>query len=167
MAGRAGLFLIKRAPNRTIMLNIKEKKKPSIKSPKQLTYKRAIDFPADWPHYGFGWYDLLIIALSAPSTIDRWKIHRTPPLPRFPRCPGNCTSGFSQLLQLSLGKVCRVKPGLLGSDLMRVVFTLFLWFHCDLYTCAVTFKYHLLLALPLAAMWMSVLPQSRGLHKVI
>lgn len=77
MAGRACLLLIKRAPNRTIMLNIRGGKKTSIKSSKQLTYNRAIDFPADWPHYGFGRYDLLIIALSAPSTIDRWKIHRT------------------------------------------------------------------------------------------
>lgn len=99
-------------------------------------------------------YWLLLSVLLALLTGGRYT---EPPLPRSPGCPGNCTSGFSQLLWLSLGKVCRVKPGLLGSDLIRVVFTLFLWFHYNLYTCAVAFKYHLLLALPLGPMWMSIL----------
>lgn len=125
VAGRACLLLIKRAPNRTITLNIRGGTKPQYNLPSSLLITGRLIFLQTGHTMDLGdmTYRLLLSVLLALLTGGRYT---EPASPRFPCCPGNCTSGFFQLLRLSLGKVFRAKPGLIGSDLIRVAFALFL-----------------------------------------
>lgn len=142
------------------MLNIREK--PSIRPSERPAYNRGIDFPLEWSHYGFWRYDLLIIAVSASSTIDRLRIHKNLTRHASSTVREIVNIWFLSALGALVRGLQRVDLGLVVSDLIRLGFILFLWFLCSLYTSSVAIKHCLCSVSELGSWLFSVQWSSQG-----